>query len=70
VHDHHRRVDAGFGQALIEEGGTDLTIDVRCDPPNALVRRARAVVVAYDAEHNTYTVEAYEQGPIVTERPK
>jgi hypothetical protein len=56
------RVDASFGQALIEEGGTDVTIDVRCDPPNALVRRARAVVVAYDEQHNTYTVEAYEQG--------
>lgn len=64
------RVDASFGQGLIEEGGTDLTIDVRCDPPNRLVRRARAVVVAYDAEHNTYTVEAYEQGLIETERPK
>jgi len=64
------RVDASFGQGLIEEGGTDVTIDVRCDPPNRLVRRARAVVVAYDAEHNTYTVEAYEQGLIETERPK
>lgn len=63
------RVDAGFGQALIEEAGTDLTIDVRCDPPNTLVRRARAVVVAYDPDHNTYTVEAYEQGQVVTERP-
>lgn len=63
------RVDASFGQALVEEGGTDLTIDVRCDPPNTLVRRARAVVVAYDPDHNTYTVEAYEQGSIVTERP-
>mgnify|MGYP006870797308 CR=1 FL=1 len=64
------RVDAGFGQALVDEIGTDLTIDVRCDPPNTLVRRARAVVVAYDAEHNTYTVEAYEQGLSQNERPK
>lgn len=62
------RVDASFGQAIVEEGGTDVTIDVRCDPPNTLGRRARAVVVAYDAEHNTYTVEAYEQGIVVTER--
>jgi hypothetical protein len=62
------RVDSSFGQAIVEEGGTDLTIDVRCDPPNVLVRRSRAVVVAYDAEHNTFTVEAYEQGLVVTER--
>lgn len=64
------RVDAGFGQAIVDEAGTDLTIDVRCDPPNALSRRSRAVVVAYDAEHNTYTVEAYEQGLSQNERPK
>lgn len=62
------RVDANFGQALVEEGGTDVTIDVRCDPPNTLVRRAKAVVVAFDDEHNTFTVEPYEQGSTVTER--
>jgi len=64
------RVDAGFGQALIAESGVDLTIDVRCDPPNGLVRHARAVVVAYDADHETFTVEAYEQGLGQNERPK
>ena len=55
------RVDAGFGQALISEHGVDLTVDVRCDPPNSLRRQTRAVIVGYDAEHQYFTVEAYDQ---------
>ena len=55
------RVDAGFGQALISEHGVDLTVDVRCDPPNTLHRHAKAVIVGHDAEHHFYTVEAYDQ---------
>ncbi len=55
------RVDAGFGQALISEHGVDLTVDVRCDPPNSLRRHAKAVIVSHDAEHHFYTVEAYDQ---------
>jgi hypothetical protein len=55
------RVDAGFGQALISEHGIDLTVDVRCDPPNSLRRHAQAVIVGHDVEHNYYTVEAYDQ---------
>jgi hypothetical protein len=64
------RVDANFGQALISEHGVDLTVDVRCDPPNSLRRNARAVIVAYDSEHHFFTVEAYDQ-PLATlgERP-
>ncbi len=55
------RVDAGFGQALISEHGVDLTVDVRCDPPNSLRRQTRAVIVGYDAEQQYFTVEAYDQ---------
>jgi hypothetical protein len=55
------RVDAGFGQALISEHGVDLTVDVRCDPPNSLRRQTRAVIVGYDAEHQYFMVEAYDQ---------
>jgi len=55
------RVDANFGQALISEHGVDLTVDVRCDPPNALRRNAQAVIVGYDTEHHFFTVEAYDQ---------
>ncbi|HEY0137693.1 MAG TPA: hypothetical protein VGB85_26590 [Nannocystis sp.] len=64
------RVDANFGQALISEHGVDLTVDVRCDPPNSLRRNAQAVLVAYDSEHHFFTVEAYDQ-PLATlgERP-
>jgi hypothetical protein len=63
------RVDANFGQAIVDEGAHDFTIDVRCEPPNTLVRRSRAVVIAYDAEHNVYTVEAYEQGLATSDKP-
>lgn len=64
------RVDANFGQALISEHGVDLTVDVRCDPPNALRRNTQAVIVGYDSEHHFFTVEAYDQ-PMATlgERP-
>jgi hypothetical protein len=55
------RVDANFGQGLITEHGVDLTVDVRCDPPNSLRRHAQAVIVSYDAEHNFFHVEAYDQ---------
>jgi len=55
------RVDANFGQAQYTEHGDVITIEVRCDPPNALARHSRAVIVAYDPEHHIYTVEAYDQ---------
>ena len=55
------RVDAGFGQAQFSEDGNVITIEVRCDPPNSLLRHAQAVILAYDPEHHIYTVEAYDQ---------
>jgi len=55
------RVDANFGQAQFSEDGNVITIEVRCDPPNSLLRHAQAVILAYDPEHHIYTVEAYEQ---------
>ena len=68
------RVDANFGQGLISEHGVDLTVSVRCDPPNALRRNAQAVIVGYDAHHQFFLVEAYDQiitplQPLVGERP-
>ena len=64
------RVDAGFGQAQFSEDGNVITIEVRCDPPNSLLRHAQAVILAYDPEHHIYTVEAYDQ-PLapLAERP-
>ncbi len=58
------RVDANFGQAIVREGGDEYTVQVRCDPPNALVRHSQALLVAYDPEHDFYTIEAYDQ-PLV-----
>lgn len=55
------RVDANFGQAQFSEHGNVITIEVRCDPPNSLLRHAQAVIIAYDPEHHIYTVEAYDQ---------
>lgn len=55
------RVDANFGQAQFSEDGNVITIEVRCDPPNSLLRRAQAVILAYDPEHHIYTIEAYDQ---------
>ncbi len=51
-------VDAGFGQATIEDGGTVLVIPVRCDRGDALVRGARALVIDYDDERQAYVVES------------
>jgi hypothetical protein len=55
------RVDANFGQAQFSEDGNVITIEVRCDPPNSLLRHAQAVILTYDPEHHIYTVEAYDQ---------
>jgi hypothetical protein len=55
------RVDERFGQANLHEDGANLIVDVRCPTPNSLVRHARVVLVSFDAEANTYTVEAFEQ---------
>lgn len=55
------RVDANFGQAQFSEDGNVITIEVRCDPPNSLLRHVQAVILAYDPEHHIYTVEAYDQ---------
>ncbi len=55
------RVDANFGQAQFSEHGNVIQIEVRCDPPNSLLRHAQAVILAYDPEHHIYTVEAYDQ---------
>lgn len=50
-------VDAGFGQATIEDGGTVLVIPVRCDRPDALGRGARALIIDFDDERQAYVVE-------------
>ncbi len=51
------RVDASFGQATIEDGGTVLVIAVRCDQDNKLVRGDRVLVIDFDTEREAYVVE-------------
>jgi hypothetical protein len=51
------RVDAGFGQATIEDGGTVLNISVRCDQPGQLARGDRALIIEFDRERQAYLVE-------------
>lgn len=51
------RVDAGFGQATIEDGGTVLLVPVRCDQDNKLARGDRALVIDFDTAREAYVVE-------------
>lgn len=50
-------VDAGFGQATIEDGGTVLVIAVRCDRESKLARGERALVIDFDTAREAYVVE-------------
>lgn len=51
------RVDAGFGQATIEDGGTVLDIAVRCEQPGALARGDKALIIEFDRDRQAYLVE-------------
>jgi hypothetical protein len=51
------RVDDGFGQATVEDGGTVLVISVRCDRPGALARNDKALIIDFDTERHAYLVE-------------
>lgn len=46
-----------FGQATIEDGGTVLVIQVRCDRAGALARGDKALVIEFDAAREAYVVE-------------
>ncbi|HEY0189932.1 MAG TPA: hypothetical protein VGC42_02340 [Kofleriaceae bacterium] len=50
-------VGEAFGQALIEDGGTVLVIQVRCDRPGKLARGDKALVIEFDRERQAYLVE-------------
>jgi hypothetical protein len=56
------RVDAGFGQAEIEDGGGGLRVDVRCFEKNPLKRGSRALVFDYDAKAGVYHVSPAHEG--------
>lgn len=50
------RVDEGFGQATLEDGGTVLQIPVRCDR-SGLARGDRALIIDFDDRRQAYLVE-------------
>jgi hypothetical protein len=51
------KVDDGFGQATVEDGGTVLVIPVRCDKSGALGRGHKALIIDFDTAREAYVVE-------------
>lgn len=51
------RVDEGFGQATVEDGGTVLVIPVRCDRTGKLARGDKALIIDFDEARQAYLVE-------------
>jgi hypothetical protein len=50
-------VDENFGQATVEDGGTVLTIAVRCDRKGAIQRGHKALIIDFDPARQAYVVE-------------
>jgi uncharacterized membrane protein (DUF485 family) len=50
------RVDDGFGQATLEDGGTVHVITVRCERGVQLARGDRALIIDFDRERQAYLV--------------
>lgn len=57
------RVDEGFGQAEIDDGGAGLLVQVRASEPNSLTRGSHALVFEYDAGDGVYHITEVEHGP-------
>ena len=49
-------VDAGFGEATMEDGGAGLVVRVRVDGESALRRGDQAIIVAWDEARDAFTV--------------
>lgn len=50
-------VDDRFGQATVEDGGTVLVIQVRCEQPGKLARGDKALIIEFDQARQAYIVE-------------
>ncbi len=50
------RVDAGFGQAEVSDGGAGLLVQVRCDDVSALGRGDQALIVSFDDTREAFVV--------------
>ena len=57
------RVDDGFGQAEIADGGAGLLVQVRAAGPNSLTRGSHALVFEYDNDEGVYHITEVEHGP-------
>jgi Protein of unknown function (DUF1449) len=51
------KVNDGFGQATIEDGGTVHIIAVRCDRSDVLARGDKALIIDFDTERDAFVVE-------------
>jgi hypothetical protein len=50
-------VDDNFGQATVEDGGTVLVIQVRCEQRGKLARGDKALIIDFDPARQAYVVE-------------
>jgi hypothetical protein len=57
------RVDAGFGQAEIADGGAGLLVQVRCAEPNDLTRGSEALIFDYDPGEGYFHVARFDDAP-------
>ena len=60
-------VTAKFGEATLHDGGAGLVLRVRVDGAQQLGRGEQALIVDYDAEHETYLVEPMRD--VMAEKP-
>lgn len=51
------KVDAGFGTALVADGGAGLNVHVVCAKPNTLKKGDRAILIDFDAAKGIYEIE-------------
>ncbi len=51
------KVDAGFGTAEVSDGGAAIAVHVVCHKQNGLKKGDAALLIAYDAQKDTYDVE-------------
>lgn len=56
------RVDRGFGQVLVQDGGAGLLVDARYEGPSPLGKGAKVIVTHWDAERGVAYVEPLDAG--------
>lgn len=55
------RVDENFGQAAYDDKGAGLILAVRAQTPNRLTKGAKALIISYHSNDNTYFVTSYDE---------